>query len=64
MSSSKAERHSRQTKLVPVPIGEHLFKEIAMDFVRELPESEHFNTILLVRDWFTKVQNYISAKTT
>ena len=40
---SKADRHRRQTKWVPMPTGERPFKEIAMDFVGELPESEAFN---------------------
>ena len=61
---SKADRHSRQTKLVPMPTGERRFEEIAMDFVGEIPESEAFNTILVVTDRFTKVQHYIPAKTT
>jgi len=33
---SKADRYSRQTKLVPMPTGEHLLEEIAIDFVEEL----------------------------
>jgi len=61
---SKADRHSRQTKLVPMPIGERPFEEIAMGFVGELLESEGFNAILVVTDRFTKVQHYIPAKTT
>ena len=51
---SKADRHSRQTKLVLMPIEERPFEEIAMDFVGELPESEGFNAILVVTDRFTK----------
>ena len=47
---SKADRHSRQTKLVPMPTREHPFEEIAMDFVGELPESEGFNAIPVVTD--------------
>ena len=47
-----------------MPIGERRFEEIAMDFVGELPESEGFNAILIVRDRFTKVQHYLPAKTT
>ena len=47
---SKADRHSRQTKLVPMPRGERTFEEIAMDIVGELPESEGFNAILVVTD--------------
>ena len=35
-----------------------------MHFVGELPESEGFNAILLVTDRFTKVQQYLPAKTT
>ena len=61
---SMADRHSRQTKLVPMPTGERPFEGIAMDFVGELPESEGFNAILVVTDWFTKAQHYIPAKTT
>ena len=54
---SKADRHSRQTKLVPMPIGECSCEEIAMDFVEELPESEGFNAILVVIDRFIKVHH-------
>ena len=35
-----------------------------MDFDGELPESEGFNTILVVTDLLTKVQHCILAKTT
>ena len=35
-----------------------------MDLVGELPESEGFNTIVVVTDRFTKVQHYLPAKTT
>ena len=61
---SKANRHKRQTKLIQIPTGEHLFEEIAMDFITELPKSEAFNAILVVADRFIKVQHYITAKTT
>ena len=47
-----------------MPTGECHFEEIAKDFVGELPESEGFNTILVVTDQFTKVQHYIQGKTT
>ena len=50
--------------MVPIPIGERPFEEIAMDFIGKLPESEGFNAILVVIDRFTKVQYYIPAKTT
>ena len=35
-----------------------------MYFVGELPESEGFNAILVVTDWFIKVEHYILVKTT
>ena len=47
-----------------MPTGEHPFEERAMDFVRELPELQAFNVILVVTDWFTKVLLYILFKTT
>ena len=61
---SKADRHSRQMKLVPMPTWERPFKKIAMDIVGELPESEGFNAILVITDQCIKVQHYILAKTT
>ena len=54
---SKADGHGRQTKLIPMPTEECPFEAIAMDFIAELPESEAFNAILVVTDWFTKVQH-------
>jgi len=61
---ANANKNSRQTKLVPMPTRERSFEEIAIDFVRELPESEGFNAILVIIDWFTKIQHYIPAKIT
>ena len=58
-----ADMHCRQTKLIPMPTAERLFKEQGKAFVRELPESEYFNIILVVTDLFTKVKHYIAAKT-
>ena len=61
---SKADRHSRQTKLVAMPASERPFEEIAMDCIGELPESEGFNASLVITDQFTKVEHYILTKTT
>ena len=47
---SKADRYSRQTKLVPMPTGKGRLEGRGMDFVRELPESEDYNAILVVKD--------------
>ena len=59
-----ADRHSRPKKLVQMPRGERPFADVEMDFGGGLPESECYNTILVVTDWFDKVQYYILAKTT
>ena len=61
---SETDSYSRQTKLVPMPTGEYSFKEIAIDFVRVLLESEDYYTILVVTDWNTKVKYCILAETT
>ena len=61
---SKADRHSRQTKLVPMPTVERSFYEMTMDIIGELPEPECFNAILFVTDQLTKVQHCIPAKIT
>ena len=47
---SKTDRHGRQTELVPMPIEERPFEEIAIACIGELPESEGFNVILVVTD--------------
>ena len=61
---SKADRSSRQKKLVPMPTEKRPFQEIAMYFIAELQETEDFNTILVVTAQFTKVQHYMLARTT
>ena len=44
--------------------GQQPFKEIGINFIRELLESKRFNPILVVTDQFTKVQYYLLAQTT
>jgi len=46
-----------------MPMGERPLEEISMEFFEELPESERLNAILVITDWFTKIQHYILAKT-
>ena len=36
---AKADKHSKKTKLVPMPTGERLWEEIAMDFVENCPKA-------------------------
>ena len=51
---TKADRYSKITKLVPIPTRERPWEEIAMDFMEELPDSNGYNTILVITDRFTK----------
>ena len=60
---NKSDCHARQTKSIPMPTGDRPFEEIAIDFLGELPESEGYNAILVITDWFTKVQHCIPAST-
>ena len=60
---SKFNHHSRQTKTIPIPIRNHPFEEIAINFVEKLPEFEEFNTILVITSHITKIQYYIPART-
>ena len=59
---NKADSHTRQTKLLPMPRGEQPFEEIAMHFVCESPQSEGFNAILVVRDRFTRYSTTFQQK--
>ena len=47
-----------------MPTLERPFEEIAIDFVVELPESEDFNAVLVVTEWFRQVEHYILAEKT
>ena len=49
--------------MVPMPTGEPPFEEIEIEFIGELPQSEGFDAILVITDWFTKAQQYVPAKT-
>ena len=39
-----------------MPTGVRPWEEIAIDIVRELPESDGWNAILVITDKFTKMQ--------
>ena len=62
---SKADCHSKQTQLRPMPTETQPWEEVAMDFVGELPKSEGYNAILVVTDHLQKHNVIcIPAKTT
>ena len=47
---SKADRQSREMKLIPMRTGERPCENTPMDFVGELPQAEDFNAIHIVKD--------------
>ena len=51
---AKVNCHAKSIKLSPMPTGSQPWQKIAMDFVRELWQSEEYNTIVVATDRFTK----------
>ena len=61
---SNVDRHNGLTKLIIMPTKERPFEAIVKNFIGELVESEAFNIILVVIEWFAKVPPYISTNIT
>ena len=56
---AKAPRDKKFGLLEPLPVPEQRWKDIAIDFIVELPESEGCNAILSVTDRLTKMRYFI-----
>jgi IS30 family transposase len=61
---SKAKRHKPYGLLHQLPILLHLWESISMDFIKQLPDSKGFTTILVVVDCFTKQALFIPTHDT
>ena len=61
---SKPQCHKPYRSLKQLPIPERLWNSISMDFIKKLPSSSGFNTILVIVDWLTKQVIFISAHDT
>jgi hypothetical protein len=51
-----------QRQLRPLPIPDRAWKDITVDFVGPLPESNGTNTIVVVVDRLTKALHYVACK--
>jgi hypothetical protein len=60
----KTSQHTPYGILNPLPVPEHLWWDILMDFVTGLPISDSHNAIWVVIDWLTKMRHLIPCSTT
>ena len=60
-SRSKASREAYNGLLKPLPIPERRWRDISIDFVVELPESEGCTNIMVVVDRLTKMRHVMAA---
>src|SRR3979490_3004288 len=56
---SKSQRHRPYGLLKQLPIPEHLWNSISMDFIEKLPPSTGYDTILVIVDRLTKTSGFI-----
>ncbi|KAH0607354.1 uncharacterized protein H6S33_002388 [Morchella sextelata] len=61
---SKPNNHGKLGVLRPFPIPEQPWQEVSMDFVTGLPESEGYDTIMVVVDRLTKMRHLLPCNTT
>ncbi len=59
---AKAPRDKKFGELEPWPIPEQRWKDVAMDFVTGLPESQGMNAILTVTDRLPKARHFIACR--
>jgi len=61
---SKLQCHKPYRSLKQLPIPEWPWNSISMDFIKKLPSSFGFDTILVIVNWLTKQAIFISAHDT
>ncbi|XP_011270565.1 hypothetical protein CAOG_08903 [Capsaspora owczarzaki ATCC 30864] len=60
---SKTSSHKPYGLLKPLPIAEHPWKSISMDFITQLPPSNSFDAICVVVDRLTKMAHFMPCTT-
>ena len=61
---SKSQHHKFYRFLKQLPISEWLWNSISMDFIKKLPSSSRFDTILVIVNQFTKQAIFIPVHDT
>lgn len=61
---AKARRHKPYGLLHPLPVPLQPWDEVSMDFITSLPLSEGYDTILVIKDRYTKMVHFIPVKAT
>jgi hypothetical protein len=59
---AKVEKATPIGLLQPLPIPAGAWKDITMDFIKGLPKSEGFNSILIIMDRFSKYAHFLPLK--
>uniref|UniRef100_A0A8C5LTP9 Gypsy retrotransposon integrase-like protein 1 n=1 Tax=Leptobrachium leishanense TaxID=445787 RepID=A0A8C5LTP9_9ANUR len=59
---AKTLRTSPQGLLQPLPVPSSPWKDIAMDFITDLPMSSNHNTLMIIIDRFSKMAHFIPIK--
>ena len=58
-SRSKASREKYNGLLKPLPVPERRWRDISVDFIVELPESQDYTNIMVVVDRLSKMKHFI-----
>ena len=60
----KARRHKDYGLLHPLPVPNKLWDEISMDFITDLPVSDGFDTVWVIKDRLGKRAHFVSCIST
>ena len=61
---NKSTKHKKFGLLQPLPIPTQRWQALSMDFITDLPESQSFDSLFVVKDRLTKQAHFILYKKT